>query len=107
MKEELFFNKRYNATPNVWLYNLEKDPLEKHNQFFAEPEIVRDLLKRLKTYSKTAVPPQNSQYDKNWSPKWNYRFALPWKGAKNNITLELLRQISTSEHYGKLMARRR
>ena len=61
------------------LYNIRKDPEEKYDLFFSEPEKVQELLIRLAEYNRTAVPVEFPPGDRSWDPRRGPGGALgPW-----------------------------
>ena len=55
------------------LFNLEKDPCEKHNLYDTYPKRVAELQALLEEYNKTVLPPRNKPADPRSNPKyWGY-----------------------------------
>lgn len=61
------------------LYHIPSDPCEYYNLAYAKPEVVTDLLNRLKTYVSTMVPPGNKPYDDRGNPTHHGGAWVPWQ----------------------------
>ena len=73
------FDKKLGTHRNVQLYNIIKDPEEKHDLFHLHPEKVKELLLKLAVYNKTAVPVSFPPDDHNWDPSKNGDGVIrPW-----------------------------
>lgn len=62
---------------NSCLFNIEDDPCELENLAEKLPEVVDTLMKRLRFYNETAVPPANVRRDprgnpSNWDDTWTF-----------------------------------
>ncbi|XP_063423154.1 arylsulfatase I-like [Mytilus trossulus] len=83
-------NKLY-ARPNdknVWLFNIENDPYEKHDLSTKRPEVVRDLLEMLAKFALTSVPCFYPENDFMADPKYHEGYWGPWIQSQE-ITEEL------------------
>lgn len=77
---KLYFSKTSHDAPdkNVWLFHVTSDPYEEIDLSDKHPEIVQQLLQRLATYNKTAVPAYYPPGDPNCDPKLHNGFWGPW-----------------------------
>ncbi|XP_072035661.1 arylsulfatase J-like [Amphiura filiformis] len=63
----------------IWLFNIARDPLEKHDLATRRPGIVKRMMGRLRAYNETAVPPWFPPRDPNSNPKYNGGVWGPWE----------------------------
>ena len=66
---------------NIWLFNITADPREQHDLSESHPDIVKELLNRLKYYHSTSVEPVDFLYPKHDSrayPELNGGAWKPW-----------------------------
>ncbi|CAH2300714.1 arylsulfatase J [Pelobates cultripes] len=84
-----FHNERvtlYNGK-SIWLFNITADPYERFDLSDKYPDIVKQLLRRLAQYNKTAVPVRYPPKDPRSNPKLNGGVWGPWykdKKKKSN-----------------------
>ncbi|XP_053317418.1 arylsulfatase J [Spea bombifrons] len=75
---------------SVWLFNITADPYERNDLSDKFPDIVKQLLRRLAQYNKTAVPVRYPPRDPRSNPKLNGGVWGPWykdnKKKKGNKT---------------------
>lgn len=62
----------------VELYDIEKDPYERHNVSVLHPHVVKKLTHKLLAYNATAVPPGNRKTDPAADPKNFNNTWMPW-----------------------------
>lgn len=65
--------------PNVWLFDIEKDPNEYRDLSSVYPDVVKQMLKRLEYYQSTAVPVLKPEKDYNADPALHGGFWGPWR----------------------------
>ncbi|GFT01847.1 arylsulfatase B [Nephila pilipes] len=76
-------NSLENAEESLRLYDLKKDPLERHNVAKSFPNIVRKLKYRIEELKKTMVPADDPAPDEKGEPKlWGNSFSPGWCIAK-------------------------
>ncbi|XP_071156143.1 arylsulfatase B-like [Mytilus galloprovincialis] len=63
---------------NVWLFNIEIDPYEKHDLSTKRPEVVTDLLDMLAKFALTSVPCFYPENDFMADPKYHEGYWGPW-----------------------------
>ena len=64
---------------NIWLYNITADPTEQYDLSQSHPEIVRQLLDRLKYYHSTSVECVYPESDEMAYPELHGGAWIPWK----------------------------
>ena len=64
---------------NIWLYDMEADPLEQHDLTLAHPDMVLKLLHRLAEHQSTAVPCRYPEFDPQSSPMLHEGVWRPWR----------------------------
>ena len=69
---------------NIWLFDIDSDPLEKTDLFESHQDIAVDLLKRLAEYDATAVPPRDPLNDLRCRPELHNGFFSPWRQLTEN-----------------------
>ncbi|XP_070575241.1 arylsulfatase B-like [Ptychodera flava] len=70
---------RDGSDKRVWLFNIRKDPDERHDLSDIETEKVKELLEKIEDYYKTAVPPRYPKYDPESDPKLHGGNWGPWR----------------------------
>ncbi|XP_072050724.1 arylsulfatase J-like isoform X2 [Amphiura filiformis] len=63
----------------TWLFNIARDPLERHDLAIRRPGIVKRMMKRLRAYNATAVPPWYPPADPNSNPEYHDGVWGPWE----------------------------
>ncbi|XP_052091226.1 arylsulfatase B-like [Mytilus californianus] len=63
---------------NIWLFNIENDPYEKHDLSTKRPEVVFDLLEMLANFALTSVPCFYPENDFMADPKYHEGYWGPW-----------------------------
>lgn len=66
-------------TKNVWLFNIQDDPNERHDLSLTNKDKVLEMLDRLSQYEKTAVPCRYPADDPHADPFWLGGFWGPWE----------------------------
>lgn len=67
---------------NIWLFNIENDPYEKHDLSTKRPEVVTDLLEMLEKFALTSVPCFYPENDLMADPKYHEGYWGPWIHAQ-------------------------
>jgi arylsulfatase B/arylsulfatase I/J len=67
------------STSNLFLYNIENDPLEEDNVFEQFPNIVEKMLQRLEIYEKGMIPSKFPDIDINADPALHGGVWQPWQ----------------------------
>lgn len=67
-----------NDDKNIWLFDLQSDPLEAVDVSGTHTDLVKMLLDKLAAYNKTAVPVQFPPYDPNSAPDKHNGVWMPW-----------------------------
>lgn len=65
---------------NLWLFDLERDPLEVTDISSKYSDVVVKLLDRLAYYNSTAVPALNKPFDQKSNPDHHGGVWGPWEG---------------------------
>ncbi|XP_077032907.1 arylsulfatase J isoform X2 [Agelaius phoeniceus] len=68
----------WSAGKTVWLFNITADPYERVDLSAQHPEVVKQLLRRLSQFNKTAVPVRYPPKDPRSNPKLNGGVWGPW-----------------------------
>ncbi|KAM3671845.1 arylsulfatase J [Ammospiza maritima maritima] len=68
----------WSAGKTVWLFNITADPYERVDLSARHPEVVKQLLRRLSQFNKTAVPVRYPPKDPRSNPKLNGGVWGPW-----------------------------
>ena len=63
---------------DICLFDVKNDPCEYINLAKDQPEIVDDLLGRIKVYETTMVKPRNKPFDPNSNPSLHHGAWVPW-----------------------------
>jgi len=70
-------------TGGTFLFNIEADPMEKHNVASRNPDVVQHLLARLQQFNATNIPQENAPVDPASNPRHFDNVWTPWKGDTN------------------------
>ena len=70
------------------LFNITADPCEYNNLAAAMPDVVEELVARIKAYNATAVPIRNKPLDTRGLPEYNNGIWAPWLNISQAIDIE-------------------
>lgn len=62
--------KKCDSTKEPCLYNIREDPCEVHNLAEDFPDLLKELLERMESINKTALPPGNKPLDPRADPRY-------------------------------------
>merc|ERR1712146_219193 len=86
------FNASAYEAGGIFLFDVVNDPFEHHNVAAQNPDVVADLLARLRVYNDTQIPQANSPMDAQSNPSKFGDVWTPWRGdptpshCSNNVT---------------------
>lgn len=73
-----YISKEHNANKNLWLFDIQTDPLEKTDLSGKYPSVVKMMLNKLSAYNATAVPCRFPAADPLANPQLHGGVWQPW-----------------------------
>ncbi len=92
------------ASSQVCLFNIRKDPCERNNVVFQFPDVVKIMERTLEMYKATEIPRGNKPIDPRADPKFfNYTWTNWWdivndQDGQDEATLSLRENFKNPEH---------